>query len=73
MLPYSTGVIWPRKGEKMHIVFDEVESNLNGKRDVWYEVYVVDANGAFISESDEIYKDMEKAFDAIKRLVREYL
>lgn len=57
----------------MHIVFDEVQSNLNGKNEIWYEVYVVDANGTFISESDEIYKDIEKAFEAVKRLVKEYL
>lgn len=57
----------------MHIVFDEVESNINGKKEVWYEVYAVDTNGAFISESDEIYKDIEKAFEAVKRLVKEYL
>lgn len=57
----------------MKVVVDEIHDCRGTKTEIWYEVYVVDDKGNLMADTDDIYNDIEKAFDAIKRLVKEYL
>lgn len=57
----------------MKVVVDEIHDCRGAKTEIWFEVYVVDDRGNLMSETDDIYKDIEKAFEAVKRLVKEYL
>lgn len=62
------------KGEKMHIVLDEVMyADEKFEDSVWYEVYVVDKSGKIVSETDDIYGDLDSAFEAIKKLSKRFL
>lgn len=57
----------------MRVVIDEIFAENERRFENWYEVYVVDENGNIVADSDEIYSDPEKAFEAVKRLVKEHL
>lgn len=53
----------------MRAVLDE----LRDRKEIWYEVYLIDSQGNILSEKDEVFTSLEQAINYLRGLVDEFL